>query len=90
MHSLTTQQRQNDPRHNLADFYYTRTRVLITVHINWRISLHNKHDYYTGPLHLLGKNDKARFLNEQSYKVKLLWWEKNSVIIPSVDQGLSD
>ena len=28
--SLTTQQRLNDPRHNLADFYYTRIRILIT------------------------------------------------------------
>ncbi len=30
LRSLTTQQRLNDPRHNLADFYYTRIRVLIT------------------------------------------------------------
>jgi hypothetical protein len=29
LHSLTTQQRLNDPRQNLTDFYYTRIRVLI-------------------------------------------------------------
>jgi hypothetical protein len=30
LRSLTTQQRLTDPRHNLADFYYTRIPVLIT------------------------------------------------------------
>jgi hypothetical protein len=27
LRSLTTQQRLNDPRHNLADFYYNRVHV---------------------------------------------------------------
>jgi hypothetical protein len=30
LRSMTTQQRLNDPRHNLAYFYYTRIRELIT------------------------------------------------------------
>ncbi len=30
LRSLTTQQRLTDPRHNLADFYYNRIRILIT------------------------------------------------------------
>jgi hypothetical protein len=30
LRSLATQQRLNDPQHNLADFSYTRIRVLIT------------------------------------------------------------
>jgi hypothetical protein len=46
LRSLTAQQKLNDPRHNLADFYYTRIRVLITY--NWRIYLHNKlYNYFT-------------------------------------------
>ncbi len=30
LRSMTTQERLIDPRHNLADFYYIRIRVLIT------------------------------------------------------------
>ena len=66
LRSLTTQQRLTDPRHNLADFYYIRTRALLTYKL--ADFLHNKIRFYTGPLQLrkISWNDPRNISTEIS------------------------
>jgi hypothetical protein len=48
LRSLTTQQRLNDPRHNLADCYYIRIRALITYKLADLFTQYCKlYNYYT-------------------------------------------